>query len=78
MMAEQWFTMLRRSFDPREWFSREAPQWYFVQEDNGKFAVGRYIDGRWIPSGEEYKTKQEAIERIQFLNGGAMGELSMA
>jgi hypothetical protein len=78
MLDDLWNSMLRRSFDPRDWFDGSRPQrssdddpvWYYRRVGDG-FEVG-YQDhsGRWRSDGYEYTTRSEASDRARSLNQG--------
>lgn len=79
-----WRDMKSRSFDPVQWFDRdddEATQrhateatimWVYRRTEPGLYTVGYYSpQGEWQPEGD-YPTREEAAERVHFLNGGKL------
>lgn len=74
--------ILRKSFQPRQWFigdgepdpfviaDEDVFMWVYRANSDGSFVVGYYApDGEWF-SESAFKTKEEAAARVNFLNGG--------
>ncbi len=79
-----WRDMLARSFHPSQWFDRDdvehtTPEsqggfkmWVYKRSDAG-YTVGFYDpNGDW-QSDSDHDTKEGAVERVHFLNGGVPG-----
>lgn len=73
---------LRKSFQPRQWFNsdgepdpfviadEETFMWVYRGNEENGYLVGFYApDGTWFTD-SEWKTKQEAADRVNYLNGG--------
>lgn len=81
-MKMVWRDMLARSFAPHQWFMQDwdrnsdgTPEpedkimWVYRQV-SGNYHVGFYTpDGSWTLDGV-YDSKEEAVERVHYLNGG--------
>jgi hypothetical protein len=80
---ELWKEMVRRSFNPREWFVEgerpEAPEgtimWVYRMDDKREgYVVGFYAPNReWHQDSAfpcNIKGREEAVRRVNFLNGG--------
>lgn len=74
--------VLRKCFQPRQWFSEDgepdpfviadedAFMWVYRENSDSSFVVGYYApDGTWF-SESSFRTKEEAANRVNFLNGG--------
>lgn len=76
-----WREMLRKSFDPKDWF--EQQDWEPVEDSEGKvmwvyrkigekYIVGFYApDGVWHEESGGYLDKTQAADRVHWLNGGS-------
>lgn len=80
-LQEQWQEMLRRSFDPRQWFvDGERPDegfspegsfmWIYRETESGLFTVGYFAPDRSWNTDSDWGSRDEAARRVNFLNGG--------
>lgn len=73
---------VRHSFQPRQWFfgegepdpfviaDEDAFMWVYKGDEANGFTVGYYApDGTWFPD-STYKSRDEAVARVRYLNGG--------
>lgn len=75
-------SLLRKCFQPRQWFSGECGpdpfliadedvfMWVYKEGPNGLFLVGYFApDGTWFTE-SSFRTKEDAANRVNYLNGG--------
>lgn len=83
---DRWRILMRKSFDPRDWFSRDddlgdeargatevQTMWVYRKCAIGydtMYEVGFFTPTREWESESTYKTKEEAAARVHWLNGG--------
>lgn len=76
---ELWKSLVRRSFEPRQWFERddlsdpqqeERTMWVYRKTENGVFTVGFYSPDKEWHSESDHPTMEEAAKRVHWLNGG--------
>lgn len=83
-----WNELIERSFHPSEWFSYDLDDWGDVQQDRKGVImwVYRVNDdnlhevGYWTPDKEwvadsQWRSKEDAAQRVHWLNGGNRGEI---
>ncbi len=80
-----WVEMMSQSFDPREWYERdeevvheETIMWVYRKTDTGTWTVGFYgPDKVWYPD-QDYGSREEAVTRVNYLNGGKLESAAIA
>lgn len=49
--------------------------WVYIQSEPGLYTVGFYDpEGKWHPE-SDWESRQEAVTRVNYLNGGENGNL---
>ena len=79
-MQEQWNVMMAASWSPRDWFAegrrpdldehRSGIMWVFRTTEPGLWTVGYYTPDREWVTDSDWPTKEEAADRVHWLNGG--------
>lgn len=79
-----WQSMMSQSFSPRDWFTdrdwrdddspsrKEKIMWVYKQLDYEQWAVGYWSPEKEWFQDAIYSTKEEAAERVHWLNGGGI------